>query len=617
MSLTAQSIAIFIAALALCLAIQVPHAYSQNPERETGNSTIRGVVTYSDTGRPVRYASVRVRNDRNGGWHQDGVTNRNGEFVVKNVPAGHYIVFVHSHGILEPSFFPGPGSFLARLRLSGETFTEAVVNGTDSVDVKVQAVRGGVITGRVVTEDDQPLANADIKLLKRENGQWTPVAATWTAGSSAEKQIKTDAGGVYRVAGLVAGEYLVRVSEGDTRSDSVSDRSHAQDGVYTNGFFMAAYYPSATSIKDAQTVTVIEGSESTGVDIRMPERPVHTISGTVKFSPGDGQDDQSAKFAEILIERADEIGYANQDDGVVTVRADDNGKWEMRGLPAGDYSIRLGGAVQLGAQDQGSYVIVAPKRISVRVDYDDVVVPEIKLSQGSLIIGKVTWDGKPPKNPYQFNVRAIPASQLSAAATDAELHSQDPSALGILTGSLNTEGQFLIPGVPAGKYSIRLWGLEEDNYYVQSMTRKGVDLKQSMLKVGEDSEIRDIVIALATDFATVEGQLTRRQASQNASENASPKLDLQDVVVILAPANDATRRLNRGLITVQPDAQGKFAVNCPPGEYFMTAVTSAEIKKLAKPIDEDYFKQDNQKIERVKVKAKEKVKGLTVPVGVN
>src|SRR5688500_362050 len=113
MSLTAQTISTFFAALALSLAIQVPHGYSQiptNQERETGNSTIRGVVTYADTGRPLRYASVRVRNDKNGGWVQDTVTNRHGEFSVKNVPAGHYLVFVHSPGILEPSFFLGPGS---------------------------------------------------------------------------------------------------------------------------------------------------------------------------------------------------------------------------------------------------------------------------------------------------------------------------------------------------------------------------------------------------------------------------------------------------------------------------------------------------------------------------
>ena len=595
MSLTAQTISTFIAALALCFAIQVPLA-SRKPA-PTGNSTIRGVVTYADTGRPVRYATVRARSDTSGDWAEDSVTNRHGEFIVRNVPAGHYVVFVDSPGILRPSFVPGPGSFLARLRLSGEVFTDTVVNGTDSVDVKVQAVRGGVITGRVVTEDDQPLAGADIKLLKRENGKWAPVLAFWNR--YADQKIRTDPSGVYRVAGLEAGEYLVRVSEGDT----VADQFQPEDGAYVNGFFMAAYYPGATTVKEAQAVTVMEGSESTDVDIRMPERSVHTISGTVKYGSGD----DPGGFAELLVERADEIGYADINAGVTNVRADVNGKWELRGVPTGRYSIRVGGSIRLPIANADKYVAVAPKRISIRVEYDDVIVPDIRVVQGSTISGKVTWDGKSPKNYPELYVRAIPLSRLSAEAY-SEPRNRSPQLISI-AGHLSEDGSFWITGLPAGKYSISLWGLHEDTFYIQSVTRKGVDLKQSPLKLEAESDIKDVVISLASDFATVEGQI--------APPEASPKLNLQDAAVILAPANDATRRFSRGLITVQPDTQGKFVVNCAPGEYFLTAVTSAEIKKLAKPIDEDYFKEDNQKFQRLKLKAGEKVKGLSVPVGVN
>jgi len=599
MSLTAQTICTFIAALALCLAIQDP-GDPQEASAPKGNSKIRGVVTYADTGRPVRYATVRVRSDTTGAPAQDSVTDRHGEFVFKNVPAGRYIVFVDSPGILEPSFPLGPGSFLARMRLSGEEFTEAVVNGTDSVDVKVRAVRGGVITGRVVTEDDQPLADADIKLLKREDGKWVPVLQFWNRYS--DQKIKTDPSGVYRVAGLVAGEYLVRVSEGDI----AADQSQPEEGSYTKGFFMAAYYPAATTVKDAQAVTVIEGSESTGVDIRLPERAVHTISGRLTFGP----EDEPAVSADVLLERADEIGFmAREDYRIGTARTDDNGQWEVRGVPTGTYSIRTGGVVRVRQSDKEIQPTVAPKRISVRVEYDDVVVPEIKLSPGSSIKGKVTLDGKPPKNYGQLYVHAMPGGRLSAEA-DSERPWQNPGKQEMFIGYLAGDGNFWINGLPAGKYAIRLRGVDENRFYVQSITRKGVDLKQSPLKLGGDeSDARDVVIALASDFATVEGQLTRPEAS--------PKLDLQQTVVILAPANDATRRLNRGLITMQPDTEGKFIVNCAPGEYFLTAVTSAEIKKLAKPIDEDYFKEDNRKFQRLKLKGNEKVNGLSVPAGVN
>jgi len=69
------------------------------------------------------------------------------------------------------------------------------------------------------------------------------------------------------------------------------------------------------------------------------------------------------------------------------------------------------------------------------------------------------------------------------------------------------------------------------------------------------------------------------------------------------------------LMMSQPDAQGKFSFQCGPGEYFVTALTRAEIEKLKTPITEDYFKQDNQKFVRVKVAAGEKLKGVALPLG--
>ncbi len=592
MSLTAQTISTFFAALALCLAIQdrparlgdIPSA----PEKR-GNSTIRGVVTYADTGRPVRYAVVSVLDDEGAGaWPSFIVTNRHGEFVLEHVPAGRYVVFVTSPGILRPRRLPGAtGPMVTQLRLSGESFTEAVVNGTDSVEVKVQAVRGGVITGRVVTEDDQPVANADLRLFKRENGKWTPLESPWYQHST-DREFKTDPSGVYRVAGLVAGEYLVRVSEGSLRYDG---ESQPEEGAYSNGYLMAVYYPAATSIDDAQAVSVIEGSESTGVDIRMPDRPAHTISGTLIF----GKDNEPAASAEIKIERTDEIAYSDPESNAALL-SDDMGKWEVQGVPAGEYFIRFGGSVRVGQDDDTEQIPVAPKRIRVRVEHDDVVVPDTKLSQGGSISGRITVDGKPPKRSYR--VSAQPISKKLESAKDLQ------------TGYVRDDGTFSILGLAAGKYTIGVSVADNQEYYVKSITRKGVDLTQSPLKVQGESAIEDVTISLGTDFATVEGRLA-------IPDDSAKKAELRDAIIILAPANDATRRFSRRLLTARPDAEGKFVVSCAPGEYFLTAVTYGEIKQLASPIDEDYFKKDNKKFERVKVKAGEKLKGPTVSAGSN
>ena len=138
-------------------------AQVKDPTEPAGGSTVRGTATYADTGRPIRNASVVMIGDDNGVFRSNAVTNGRGQFVLKDVAAGRYILHVDAPGILIPSnYHRQTGSITAQLRLheKRDLFTEVVVNGTESVEVKVQGVRGGVITGRVVTEDDQPVADA-------------------------------------------------------------------------------------------------------------------------------------------------------------------------------------------------------------------------------------------------------------------------------------------------------------------------------------------------------------------------------------------------------------------------------------------------------------------------
>ncbi|HEU4766830.1 MAG TPA: carboxypeptidase-like regulatory domain-containing protein, partial [Pyrinomonadaceae bacterium] len=251
MSLPAQTIRTILAAVVLCLcATQVKPQQSG----ESANSTIRGVVVYADTGHPLRRAHVRVASIQGEG-EMDTVSDLRGRFVLENVPAGKFTVVAYAPGILK--------SDDARVGT-----TEVVVNGTDSVEVKVRAVRGGVITGRVLTDDDQPVVNADVKLLRREAGKWVPVGHTWDPHREENIGLKTDASGVYRIAGLPSGEYAVRASEPSLPGDGVP----GDDDAYTDGSFMVAYHPAVTVLKDAQAISVTLGSESTGIDIRMTER---------------------------------------------------------------------------------------------------------------------------------------------------------------------------------------------------------------------------------------------------------------------------------------------------------------------------------------------------------
>lgn len=588
-----------LAGVVVCLCIVTPAITSvaqdqPAPERRAG-STVRGTLTYSDTGRPMRNASVNLLRSESGVWQMGGVTNGRGEFVFQKVEAGRYILFADAPGILMPvSIQQNMGPVTAQLRLNSkrDLFTEIVVNGTDNVDVKLQAVRGGVITGRVVTEDDQPVPNAEIKLFRRENDKWIPV--TFASLASSDKELKkTDPSGVYRIAGLESGDYIVRVSEPVLAYDRAA---HAED-AYSNGSMMVAYHPSALNIKGAQVVTVVEGSESTSIDVRMPERIPRRISGRVTFGPND----EPAGYVGVLIERVEEAGIESVMDA--TVRGDREGEWSLNGIPAGKYVVRFNGTARIGSTETGGHVYIAPKTFTVTVANEDVVL-NARVDEGAAVYGTIKFDGPAPESLYTLDPGVVLAAEGS---TQPPENRQRFGSGAYMRGYVREGGKFEIKELASGKYWFVMSEFQPDRYYVKSVTRRGVDLAQNPFKLETGARFGEVIVTLGSDMATIEGQVA----------DLKPKPSLGDVVVMLAPANEATRRFSPGALTAQPDARGKFVFTCAPGEYFVAVFNRSQREKLTKPVTEDYFKQGSQNSQRVKLRGGEKLKGLTLPIGVN
>ncbi|HET8782298.1 MAG TPA: carboxypeptidase-like regulatory domain-containing protein [Pyrinomonadaceae bacterium] len=598
MSLTAQTTRIILSAAAVCFVIfaSAGKAATQQEPKITGGSTVRGIVTYADTGRPLRTAKVGLLKNEGGHEQAISVTGYRGEFTMERIPAGRYLILIDAPGILKPEGIRTRESpIIPQFKLSDEQdlFTEVVVNGTDSVEVKVQAVRGGVITGRVVTDDDQPLPKADVKLLRKQNGKWLPAAVTWDRFPRQQKGWTTDPSGVYRIAGLAAGEYLVRVSEQLVNVD----KETSGDGVYPNGSLMMTYYPSATSVEDAQPVTVVEGSESTGIDIRLPPLTPHAISGQVL-----GPDNEPGAGARIRVDRTDEVGFVDED-YAPAIYADSDGNWRIAGVPAGEYVISIGGPIEVS----GKLRLVAPKRLTVRVANGDVVVPDVRLSTGAAMFGKITLDGKAPKMPYGVPLNLVSADVDRAAARgSARSRSAVRELLG-LSHVMDPDGSFYMYSLPAGRFWLQPSTTMEAKFYLKAISRKGVDLMQKPIRLKDDTEFDDVVVTLATDFATIEGEITLPEGQA--------KTKIGDAIVLLAPATDLTRRSGGEFRMVQADAQGKFIFTCSPGEYYITALSPDHVKKLPAPIDDDYFKNDSKKFTRVKVRGGEKLKGVKISIG--
>ena len=335
----------------------------------------------------------------------------------------------------------------------------------------------------------------------------------------------------------------------------------------------------------------------------MPERIPRTLSGTVTLGPN-----TPAAFADVLVESRDELGFQSVLD--TTTRTDDEGKWVVRGIPAGQYVVRFSGTSRGVSRETGGYIYLAPKRVPVTIANTDVVL-NTRVALAAIVSGRIKIDGPPPESWYELSPRLVPASEGS----DRPPNNSDVRARrDFSSGYAREKGTFEIRGLPAGKYWFCMSGFRADQYYVKSATRKGVDITQRPINLEAGTEFGEVLVTLGTDMATIEGQLSNAQPKPAAGETRMPP---GEMVVLLFPANEATRRFSPGLLTTHADEQGRFVFAAGPGEYFIAVLTRSQREKLTTPITEDFFNNENQKSLRVKVRAGEKLKGVTLPIGVN
>jgi hypothetical protein len=576
---------LLLASFVLCWTIDVKPQTEDKPN----GSTVRGVVVYSDTGRPLRHARVTLFTE--GSKSQENTaSDLRGRFEFENVPEGKYRLTAEAPGLLTPySNVARRRTFVEDPRFPDidELVTQVIVNGIDSVDLKINAVRGGVITGKVVNDDDQPVQHAEIRLLRREKGKWVPLWRTWTTHH--EDGQRADATGVYRIAGLPSGDYLVRASEPSLADDFVP----GDEDAYSNGSFFVAYHPGATRLKDAKLVSVTAGTEISGIDIRMPLQAPHTLSGTIKSEllgkPG-------SSF-QITIERSDEAGFSTAIDNY-TAGAGKEGKWEVSGLPPGEYLVTIGGASVTVRDGDVDWARLLPKRITVKLQDQKVTTLDTTLTLGARVAGTVTLNGKPLARESSL-IAAVDPVEDPADSNGATDQSDKPS---FEIGLVNSSGKFSIAPLLPGTYWFSVSLAKPDEFYVKSVTRKGIDLMQAPFKLTEDVLFDDVVVTLATDLASVEGRTTLTEAA------------VEELSVIIAPANEATRRFNPGTRRLTAGAKGRVEFRSPPGEYLIAATPTADYKTIAPQINKEYFARNADKFLRLKLSAGEKIKDLRVPM---
>ncbi|HEY6358486.1 MAG TPA: carboxypeptidase-like regulatory domain-containing protein, partial [Vicinamibacterales bacterium] len=287
--------------------IVIAHASgsAQQPQtRDASHPPIRGtasiagtIVADDDAHAPIRHATVTIRSAGRLDMRMTA-TDESGRYLFRDLPAATYTMDAAKGAYLATSY--------GALRPGGADLGVPIplAEGQAFVARPMVLTRGSVVTGRLLDANGRPVAGVGVTvgLLTIVNG---------------DRQVRpmngavTDSRGIYRVFGLVPGDYLISATA-PLLSGPMATLTTAQLQWLDRGSGAGAvppppssrplipvptFYPGTADVAAAGVVTLGRGEERADLDIALVRVGAANISGIV--SGADGQ-----PFANAIVARA-------------------------------------------------------------------------------------------------------------------------------------------------------------------------------------------------------------------------------------------------------------------------------------------------------------------------
>lgn len=266
-----------------------------------GTATVSGRVVADAGGTPLRGAIVTLHGEAVP-LGRTVVTDNTGAFTFDTLPAGRVTIAARKPAYLTMNL---------GAKYVDQSGTAVAVAAGQRVDgLTITLPKGAVLTGTIVDAFGVPMQGLNVFAARRD-----PARPDDALSPSAQTST-TDDRGVYRLFGLLPGEYAIGASTGQlsmgsatARSDDAVDamlralESHATGSdpaqrslvpaehastPAPSATFANIYYPGTPDSAAAQMIRVKAGEERTGLDFAMTPTPAATIDGTVASPPGAG-----------------------------------------------------------------------------------------------------------------------------------------------------------------------------------------------------------------------------------------------------------------------------------------------------------------------------------------
>ncbi|HWU39604.1 MAG TPA: carboxypeptidase-like regulatory domain-containing protein, partial [Candidatus Acidoferrum sp.] len=432
------------------------------PTKPEDLCSVEGQVVNAVTGEPIRRASLLLmRSDPVPGetgppTSYSTQSNSTGQFAMKDIEPGKYRLTVNRNGYV-------PFTYGARGPMQPGT-TLSLIRQQHMADLALRLTPQAVITGRILDDEGEPVANARVALQSYRyiNGR-KQLTSSFLGGANTTNDV-----GEYRLFGVAPGKYYVSVTPMPVGQMFGVDRS-ASTGPEED--YVPTYYPGAVDASAASQLDVPAGGQLNGIDLILSKgRTVH-VKGHITHGLSGRQN-----LSIFLTPRNPGAMMGPMRNNQV----DAAGNFDIRHVTPGQYYLTVG--LNEGGMSRQA-------RVPVDVGGSNVEGLNIVIGPGITVKGYLRAEG----------------DSATVDLSNVRLNLQPRESGGIMFGPIgqgkpNADGLFEISSVAADRYNLFVSGLPS-GAYVKAIRSDQVDVLASGLDITSGASPADIEIVISPKAA--------------------------------------------------------------------------------------------------------------------
>jgi hypothetical protein len=525
-----------------------PGGPNNEPVKEQPPASIEGQIVNAVTGEPIKRATlvlVPANQPRPDNAPSSTTSDANGRFAMSNIAPGSYMLSADRTGYVRTNYGArGP-------MRPGTAITLSPSQELKEIMFRLQP--HAVLSGRVLDEDGEPMANVQVQVLTPRYMQGKRQLMPLGGGSTNDL-------GEYRVFGLAPGKYYVSAIYNSMGMGYMGTVDRSANASQIDEGYAPTYYPGSNDLSAAVAIPVAAGRPVTNIDMKLSRVRTVRVRGKVASPPG------LPGRTMIMLTPRESSGFAMFNRNMVSPQARD-GKFEIRNVTPGAYNL-----VAQYFDGTSRY----SSRIPLNVGNVSLEGVDVVLSPGLDVTGMVRIEGETESKLGPMNVSLQPKEfgpMMSGGSSPVK-----------------DDGTFTVRNVSPDTYRVMVFG-------GQGMYTKSVQVGQQEAKDGEvtiaDGTPPTISVVLSAAGGQVSGQV--KAEKEGVARGA---------MVVLVPS--AEHRENPQYFKMASlDQYGKFNINAiPPGDYTIYAWDNVETGAWQDP---EFLSRFQNKGKNISIKEKDAV----------